>query len=156
MNPLHTLTPEDGQRWIIDLIPHSAALGLRYVEGGVGVLQLALPWRADLVGDPDSGVLHGGVITTLIDACCGGATLSALDRICRIATLDLRIDYLRPARRGETVLCRAECTRMTRQVAFLSATAHDGEAAEPVAKAVGTFMVFRDEVRVAPTPEGAA
>lgn len=149
-NPLHHLSPEHGQRWIIDMIPHSSALGLRFVSIGVGQATLDLPWRDDLVGNPETGVLHGGVITTLIDASCGGATLSALDAICRIATLDLRIDYLRPARTRQTVRCEAECYRLTRQVAFLRALAHDGDAEDPVAHAVGTFMVFRDEVRVPP------
>lgn len=149
-NPLHQMSPEDGQRWVIDMIPHSAALGLRFVSMAPGVAALDLPWREDLVGDPESGVLHGGAITTLIDATCGGATLSALEAICRIATLDLRIDYLRAARPQATVHCRAECYRQTRQVAFLRATAHDGDEADPVAHAVGTFMVFRDEVRAAP------
>lgn len=150
-NPLHQIDREAGQRWIVELIPHSAALGLRFVEMRKGHAVLDLPWREDLVGDPDNGVLHGGAITTLIDATCGGATLSALEAVCRIATLDLRIDYLRPARTRQTVRCRAECYRLTRQVAFLRATAHDGDEADPVAHAVGTFMVFRDEVRVAPT-----
>jgi uncharacterized protein (TIGR00369 family) len=149
-NPLLTLPAEECQRWLIDLIPHSAAIGLRFAGLGAGWAALDLPWREDLVGDPERGLLHGGAITTLMDAACGAATLSALEAICRIATLDLRIDYLRPATTGRTVHCRAECYRLTRQVAFLRATAHDGQAQDPVAHAVGTFMVFRDEVRVAP------
>jgi uncharacterized protein (TIGR00369 family) len=81
---------------------------------------------------------------SLIDAVCGQAVLTKLPAIRRVATLDLRIDYLRPARAGATVRCEALCYRLTRQVAFTRATAHDGDADDPVASSSGTFMVFDD------------
>lgn len=87
MNPLHNVNAETGQAYFVDVVPHSCELGLRYVESAPGRLQLSLPWREDLVGDPDTGVIHGGAITTLFDAACGGALLSELSELRRIATL---------------------------------------------------------------------
>lgn len=144
MNLLLDLPAEKRQQYFVDIVPHSGAIGIRYVAHGPGQATLDLPYREDLAGDPDSGVLFGGAITTLIDASCGQAVLCALPEIRRIATLDLRIDYLRPAHPGKVVRCEAECYRLTRRVAFTRAVAHDGDAADPVATSAGTFMVFAD------------
>lgn len=145
MNPLHNVTPETGQAYYVDVVPHSCELGLRYIESAPGRLHLSLPWREDLVGDPDTGVIHGGAITTLFDASCGGALLSKLPELRRIATLDLRIDYLRTAKPGATVFCEAVTDRLTKHIAFVRAVAHDGDPTDLVAVGVGAFVVFRGE-----------
>lgn len=132
------------QEVFVGIVPHSHALGCRYVEHTPGRVVFDLPYREDLVGDPSTGAIHGGVITTVIDACCGQAVLTRLPELRRIATLDLRIDHLRPARAGATLRCICECYGLTRQVAFTRALAHDGDANDPVATSAGTFMVFND------------
>lgn len=144
MHLLNDSPPERRQEYFVGIVPHSHALGLRYVEHTPGRVTFDLPYRADLVGDPSTGVIHGGVITTLVDACCGQAVLTRLLSIRRIATLDLRIDYLRPARAGVTVRCITECYRVTRQVAFTRSICFDGDESDPVATSAGTFMVFDD------------
>jgi acyl-coenzyme A thioesterase PaaI-like protein len=65
----------------------------------------------------------------------------------RIATLDLRIDYVRPALPQQEVICDAHCYKVTRYVAFVRAAAHHGDKMSPIATASGTFVVFRDEGR---------
>jgi uncharacterized protein (TIGR00369 family) len=104
------------------------------------------PYDARLVGDPDSGVIAGGVVTTLIDSICGLAVLSKLRVLQRVATLDLRVDYLRPASPQQTLHCVAECYRVTRHIAFVRAAVHDGEAANPLATASATFVLLPDEL----------
>ena len=146
MNILHNPPPELRQHYFVGIVPHSAALGCLYVEHEIGRVVMDLPYREDLVGDPSTGVIHGGVITTLVDASCGQAVLTALPEVRRIATLDLRIDYLRPARAGRTVRCESICYRLTRQVAFTRSTAHDGDPNDLVATSAGTFMVFEDSI----------
>lgn len=145
MNPLHNIDAATGQAYFVDVVPHSHALGLRYVDSRPGSLQLNLPWREDLVGDPDTGVIHGGAITTLFDATCGGALLSKLTELRRVATLDLRIDYLRAAKTGTTVFCEAVTDRLTKHIAFVRAVAHDGDPDDLVAIGVGAFVVFREQ-----------
>ena len=82
------------------MAPHADALGLSLVsiEKGRGVM--SAPWREELVGDPETQVIASGVVTALIDHTCGLAINSAMDQMAPIATLDLRIDYLRPAEIG--------------------------------------------------------
>lgn len=121
-------------------IPHSKTLGIQAVHGERGHAILMLPYRADLVGNRKTGVLHGGVITSLIDNTSGLSIWTLLDAPEAIATLDLRIDYLRPATPGLPVYCKAECYRLSRQIAFTRATAYQEGNAQPVAYSVGTFM----------------
>jgi uncharacterized protein (TIGR00369 family) len=122
-------------------IPHNKALGLRVVDVGAGQASVRLPYDAKLVGNPETGVLHGGSITTLIDVACGAAVMLKLTRFVRIATLDLRIDYLRPARPGQDVVAHAECYKLTRNVAFVRALASHGGESDAIASAQGTFIL---------------
>ncbi|MFX4593043.1 PaaI family thioesterase, partial [Acinetobacter baumannii] len=89
-------------------IPHYGALGVQFVTAGRNAATLRLPYREDFIGDPETGTLHGGVITTLIDSVCGISVFMAMGRLLPIATLDLRIDYLKPATAGLDVLAVAE------------------------------------------------
>ena len=126
-----------------DGVPHNAALGLELidVEPGVGCATMRLPYSEQLVGDPETGVLHGGAITGLIDATCGAAVFMKLTRQVSIATLDLRIDYLKPATPGLAVIARAETVKLTHNVGFARALAYHDDPADPIASAAGTFMI---------------
>jgi uncharacterized protein (TIGR00369 family) len=129
---------------MVGSVPLNAALGLVVDDIDSGLAVMRLPYRDDLVGNPETGVLHGGVITALVDACSGLAVFSKLGRPTRIATLDLRIDYLKPATPGEAVRARAECYKLTRQIAFTRALAYHDDAADPIAASAGTFIIFDD------------
>jgi uncharacterized protein (TIGR00369 family) len=131
------------KRLFAEMIPHNLALGLRLVEVGERSLVAELSYRDDLVGNPETGFLHGGAITSLIDATCGTTVPLRLGRAIRVATLDLRIDYLKPATPGQSVFCRAECYKATHNVAFVRATADCGYPDDPIATAAGTFILFR-------------
>ena len=122
-------------------VPHNLALGVTILELSDRCARMSLPWREDLVGNPELGLLHGGVITALMDASCGAAVFMALDAPMPMATLDLRIDYLRPAARGETVLSRAECFRVTSNVAFVRGVAYHDKGSRTIASAAGSFML---------------
>ena len=124
-----------------DSIPQNKALGLEVVEIARGRGVMRLPWKQELVGNPETGVLHGGAITTMLDACSGMAVASMLSKPQPFATLDLRIDYVRPATTGEAVIAEAECYRITSNVAFTRAFAHHGDPTDPIAAASGTFML---------------
>jgi uncharacterized protein (TIGR00369 family) len=86
-------------------------------------------------------VLHGGCITALLDACSGAAVFAALTEWKPIATLDLRIDYLRAGEVGKTIVARAHCYKTTRNVAFTRAAAFHDDESDPIATSMGTFMI---------------
>lgn len=125
----------------IEAIPHSKALGMQLREIGDGVAVITMPYDRKLTGDPDSGVIHGGAVSALMDTCGGAAVMSHPAGPTTTATLDLRIDYMRAATPGQTITARAECFHITRNVAFVRATAMDEDKDNPVATATGAFTV---------------
>lgn len=125
----------------VDFIPHIRELGMELIELTHGRCVLRMPWREELVGNPETGDLHGGVVTTLIDSACGLCVLAAMDDPGPIATLDLRIDYLRPGEPGRELITEAECFHLTRQIAFVRASAWHAEGEKPLAAAQASFIV---------------
>jgi uncharacterized protein (TIGR00369 family) len=119
---------------------HGGRLGIVYHDHGDDWAELALPWHADLVGDEASGIIASGPILALMDMATSVGVWLKLDAFKGHATLDLRIDYLRPARPGNTVIGRGECYRITRSIAFVRGQAHDGDPQDPLAHVAGTFM----------------
>jgi uncharacterized protein (TIGR00369 family) len=126
-------------------IPHNRALQLELIGHEPGVAIIRLPYALQLVGNPETGVLHGGAITSLMDATCGASVFIKRRKAGRIATLDLRIDYLKPASPPLDVIARAECYKVTRSIAFVNCVAHHGDLRDPIAHAAGTFMLFDDD-----------
>ncbi len=127
----------------IEAIPHARALGMRVDALGAGTATISMPWAEHLVGDPRSGVVHGGVVSALMDTCCGAAVMSHPSGPGSTATIDLRIDYMRSATKGQRITAQAECYHITRSVAFVRAVALDQDEGNPVAAATGTFTVER-------------
>ena len=130
-------------RQFISAIPYSRALGMVLERIEDGVVVISMPYDERLIGDPSSGVIHGGAVSALMDTCAGAAVMSHPSAPVATATIDLRIDYMRPARAGERIVARAECYNVTRSVAFVRATAHDGDDQRPVATATGAFTFER-------------
>ena len=132
---------EEGR--LLSGLPHSREIGMRLLAAGQGAATLAVPWREDLVGDPETGVLHGDVVTALRGTACGIAVMATGAGLIAAATLDLRIDYMRPATRGAELRARAECYRLTRAIGFARAVAFHADPADPVASAAGAFSLTR-------------
>jgi uncharacterized protein (TIGR00369 family) len=116
-------------------------IGAEVLEMVAGKSRMRLPWRQDLVGDPDSGIVHGGAITGLLDHACGMSVGSALREHRPFATLDLRIDYLKAARPREDIFVEAECFKITHEIAFARGIAYQDSRDAPIAIATGNFMM---------------
>ncbi len=114
-------------------------LGLTVEEAAEGTLTLCLPYSEQIIGDPETGVIHGGAITTLMDTTSGCVIICALDDFELCPTLDLRVDYMRPAEPNKPVYARAETYRVTRNIIFTRCEAYQ-EAGETIANCVATFM----------------
>lgn len=145
MNPFAgPFDPQLLSRWVLARA-HPGWLGLRYCDHGDDWCELELPWRADLVGDERQPVLASGPIISLMDMAAGMAIWVANGEFRPVATLDLRVDYIRPARERAGVIGRVTCYRRTRSAAFIRGRAHDGDADDPVAEVTGVFMVLDPE-----------
>lgn len=125
---------------LVNGTPHARELGMKFVAVDKGLATLSLPYNVELIGDPRSRVIAGGAVTTVLDQACGLAAIAGFDGLSQIATLSLRIDYQRSAKLGETIIAEAVCYKTTRHVAFIRATAHDGDPDDPIATAQATFM----------------
>lgn len=122
-------------------VPHNRALGLRVESVDRARARFVLPYDLRLVGNPETGVLHGGAISAAMDAACGAAVFQALPKPMIIATLDLRIDYLKPATPGRDVTITAHCYKVTRSVAFVRGLAFHDDETDPIASGTGSFML---------------
>ncbi len=136
------MEPFDPERFmkLVRRIGHGGALGIAYRGHGEDWAELILPYDEQLVGMPESGIIASGPIISLMDMATSIAIWCRLGRFRHQATLDMRVDYLRPAAPGRTIIGRGECYGATKSVGFVRGIAHDGEAADPVAHVSGTFM----------------
>ena len=130
-------------RKFIEAIPLAKDLCLDMTHFAVCKAVIAMDYDKRLVGDPDTGVIHGGAVSALMDTCAGAAVMSHPAAAVATATLDLRIDYMRPATPGDRITATAECYHVTRSVAFVRATAVDADPDRPVATATGAFTIER-------------
>ena len=123
----------------IQALPHSRALGMRLDMIADGVAEISMDWDERFVGDAETGVIHGGAVSALMDTCGGAAVMSHPQALHGTATIDLRIDYMRAAVPGQRIRARAEVYHVTRSVAFVRAKALDDDDDRPVATATGAF-----------------
>lgn len=130
-------------RYFIEAIPHARALSMTLEDIGAGSAAIAMPYDTRFIGDPETGVIHGGAVSALMDTCGGAAVMSHESGPLGTATIDLRIDYMRAATPGQAIRAEAECYHITRSVAFVRAVAMDDDRDHPVATATGAFTVER-------------
>ncbi|MEA1082312.1 PaaI family thioesterase [Marinobacter qingdaonensis] len=123
----------------LETLNQARELDLSVTEAREGSLTLCLPYSDRIIGNPDTGVIHGGAITTLMDTTSGSVILCALEEFELCPTLDLRVDYMRPAVPHKPVYARAETYKVTRNIIFTRCEAYQ-EGGETIANCVGTFM----------------
>jgi uncharacterized protein (TIGR00369 family) len=122
-------------------LPHARSLGMTFLslDHGRGTMRIA--YDPALVGNPRTRVVHGGVITALLDTVCGAVVMASVPEGTPLVTLDLRIDYLHPATPEETIRASAECYKVTANVAFVRGLAYHEAIDDPIAHCAGTFML---------------
>ncbi len=126
----------------LESVQHSVELGMSVVsmsrQNGV-VMRMA--HSEQLVGNPWSGIVHGGALLALLDQAGGLAAACQLFPDYDITpTLDLRIDHLHRPAPGVDFFATAHCYRQSAQILFIRGQVHQGNAADPVSTFVATYM----------------
>jgi len=124
----------------LGMLRHCQLLGMSVEHADAKGLVLRLPYSQQIIGNPETGAVHGGAVTTLLDTTCGISTVCALGDFEICPTLDLRIDYMRPAEPGKDLFGFAECYRVTPHVIFTRGVAYQDDRDQPIAHVVGAFM----------------
>lgn len=145
--------PLERVRAMMAWTPQGQALGVEATKIEGGHIWGRVPYKAELVGDPESGVIAGGVITTFLDQLCGMAAVLAMREPTIVATIDIRIDYMRPAEPNRDVIAHAYCYKIGKNVAFVRASAYENDEDNPIAHAVAAFMLNTNSRMGANLPE---
>lgn len=127
---------------------YSGHVGLQYHAHGSDWVELALDWRAELTVDAEQGLLASGPVITLMDLAGGAACWTRMGEFVPLATIDLRVDYLRPSPKGARIYGFAECYHLTRRVAFVRGVAHNGEPEDPLAHVAATFIRTKAQPKI--------
>ena len=135
-SPILALLPQLASR-----SAHTHALGFAFQSVEGDRVRIRAPWREDLVGDPDTGVIAGGLVTTLLDHVGGLAVWTKMETYQPIATLDLRVDYMRAAHPRKDLLAEARCFKLTSSIAFVRAWAFEDDPNDPVAAAQAAYAL---------------
>lgn len=130
-------------RTMMGQTPFFASIGAEILDIGQAAARARIAYGPHLVGDPDTGVVHGGVITAVLDHLGGAAVIMALKEPAPIATLDLRIDYMKPAAAGADIFGEARCLKVTHEVAFVRGTAYQGDPGDPIAILTATYILLQ-------------
>ncbi|WP_134562725.1 thioesterase family protein [Pseudomonas aeruginosa] len=146
--------PDDVHQLVADFfqrIPFNRMLGIRVASLGRERVVLDLPMKDELIGNFVQGILHGGVISSLLDVTGGSmALIGALERhrelpghermarLSKLGTIDLRVDYLRPGR-GRTFTAHAVPLRSGNKVAVVRSELHSDDGTL-VAVGTGTYL----------------
>ncbi len=131
----------DAVHMMLDGMPQARALGLKLEALAPNRAVLRVPYDTRFVGDLETGIIHGGVVTTLLDNTCGVAVKTGMEIATSTATLDLRIDYMRAGEPGRDIFGEAVCYKRTRTIAFVRATAYHDTPDDPIATAQATFIL---------------
>jgi uncharacterized protein (TIGR00369 family) len=132
---------------LLAAVPHAGALGLHVVTIEPGKVTCRVPFAEHLIGNPDTRVIHGGVITALLDNSCGIAVGSRTLLQGQIATLDLRIDYMKSATPDQDIFAFAECFKVTKNIAFSRGVAYHTSLDDPIATCTAAFMLKTQRTR---------
>lgn len=125
----------------LDVSPFQRWLGLRADDVGNGRLVVSMPWKEELVSNPNPPTVHGGILASLIDLVGLYAVLTTGN--IAMATVDLRVDYHRPAAPG-ALRAEGSVIKLGSKVssAETRVTAEDGKL---VASGRGVYLMMAGE-----------
>lgn len=128
-------------------IPFNKLLGMRVDHLGQGTCRIRIPPTPRHTGNFVLPALHGGVLSALADAAGGLAVFTRLADDLSCATLDLRIDYLRPGRVDQELVAHAEVVRLGNRVGVVNVDLHQPSASGPIAQVRAAYNVVSHAMR---------
>lgn len=144
------ITPFQKAERFISVLRHCQLLGLKVLAADDTTVEMKLPYRENIIGNPLAGIVHGGALTTLMDTACGTACFVAIEGMELCPTLDLRVDYMKSSEPGQDLVAYASATRVTNNVIFTECHVKQENDGTLVAKCNAAFMRIGAEM----TPEG--
>lgn len=135
---------------ILNALNQCRVMGMQVQSIEDSTLTIALPYSERIIGNPLSGVIHGGALTTLLDTTCGMSLVVAMQELVIAPTLDLRIDYMTAAKPDKTVYARSQVFRQTRHILFCRGIAYQDDIDKPIAHCIATFMRLDKDIIVNP------
>ena len=140
------------RNFLEEKIPFNKLLGLRVESMDMERVCLKIEMKEELIGNSIKGVLHGGVISAVLDVAGGitaalgivkkwtGHPLEEIGkRLLNVGTIDLRVDYLRPGK-GKHFLATGSILRTGQKVAVIRMELHNDEHLL-IAVGTGTYTV---------------
>ena len=124
----------------MERVGHGKLLGFNITKVARGQVTLTCPYDSKTVGNPLTGVVHGGIIVSLLDTCCGAAAMSAMGKPLVAPTMDLRLDYMHAATPNEPIFVSGTVYKTTSSVIFCRGMAWQQDENNPIAHCVATFM----------------
>lgn len=128
---------------IEEAIPFHKVLGLQLITIELGRVQVLIPYKPELVGDPRTDRIHGGVIATAMDAAGGAAAITTLTNTKdQLSTIDIRVDYLFPGK-PEDILVEGTIVKDGKNIIFTQMKAYHAHAQELIAEGRAIYKVKR-------------
>ena len=121
-------------------VPHSKDLGMEVVAVETDQVRMRLAPQPWFLTDDCTEEICSSVLYSLADSAAGLAVFAAARELAPIATLDLRMDYLRPAAIGRALLTTAHCRHLSDEVAFIHCEIFSEGEEQPVATGSASFM----------------
>ncbi len=127
-------------------IPMAKFIGVKVLEIDEGYVKLLFPYREEFIGDPRSKRLHGGYTATAVDLAGGVAAMTYMtSQEDDVATLDMRIDYIRPGKAKEIIAEGRVISKRRRSIVTDMKIYHPDAADKVIAEGRGVFSIKRKE-----------
>ncbi|NPA34592.1 MAG: PaaI family thioesterase [Chlorobi bacterium] len=136
--------PEELRRFLLKRIKDSnfvTHLGIDTVEYEVGRVLLKLPVK-DFMVNP-YGVLHGGVLSTLVDTAMGFSAFTTIKLPEMVAAGELNINFLRPGKGSKILYSEGKVYKRGKRLIFCEGMVWDDVSEEPIIRATSIMVVFK-------------
>ncbi|NOU52003.1 thioesterase family protein [Pseudoalteromonas sp. JBTF-M23] len=136
----------------VEKMPFNRFLGISIKELNAESARIELPWQDEFIGNPTQKILHGGVISAVLDNVGGMLAAASIihklpdealnsvpAKLATLGTIDIRTDFLRPGR-GEYFIASATLIRSGNKVCVCRMELHNQEGVQ-IAFGTGTYLV---------------